>query len=96
MADELGRRCAAEGEPDTDACNAIQGSVVDQLRLQCLYEALGEACDDLQVRYGLTSDDNYGLGDGLTQAPDEFLVEDCDGGYRLACAEAMARGLLGE
>lgn len=64
-------------------------------QVACVYDGFGEACD-LLVTFGIgTPDDNYGLGNSYSQAPDDAIVEQCTvEGDAVACAEGEARGLL--
>lgn len=72
----------AEGEDDFDVVTA---------QISCVYEGFDGACDILEA-FGYPASDNFGLGNSLSQAPDEFLIDDCDAGDRLACAELAFRG----
>ncbi len=64
--------------------------------IDCVYGGNGESCD-LLVTFGIgTADDNYGLGNSYSMAPDDAIVELCTvEGDAIACAEGNARGLLG-
>jgi hypothetical protein len=64
--------------------------ILSQLQLDCVYGGSAAACDSL-VLAGYPSTGNYGLGNSLTQAPDAALVEKCNGGWRLMCAELLDR-----
>lgn len=78
---------AGEGEDDFDVALA---------QVDCVYRSNGASCD-LLVTFGVgTADDNYGLGNSYTQAPDDAIVDQCTvEGDAIACAEGEARGLLG-
>ncbi len=67
---------------------------VEWAQLDCVYGGQADACFVLELAgYG---DRNYGLGNSLTQAPTEFLRDDCanltgTGPGALACAELATR-----
>jgi hypothetical protein len=61
-----------------------------QLQLDCVYGGQAPACDKLVVS-GYPSAGNYGLGNSLTESADAALVDKCNGGWRLMCAELLDR-----
>ncbi|MDO8361626.1 MAG: hypothetical protein Q7V88_01905, partial [Actinomycetota bacterium] len=64
--------------------------VID-LQARCIYLADQEACDTLEQGLGLGPDGNYGLGNSLTQAPDEAASQACVDGDPLYCLEISSR-----
>lgn len=70
---------------------SLDDPVYVDLLLDCLYgENEAGSCEQLEAA-GLDADDAYGLGNALTQAPNDLIREDCIGGDPLACAELNAR-----
>lgn len=64
-------------------------------QLDCVYRGNEESCD-LLVTFGIgTADDNHGLGNSYSQAPDDAIVELCTvDADAIACAEGELRGLV--
>ncbi|MEM9608007.1 MAG: hypothetical protein AAGA99_11345 [Actinomycetota bacterium] len=62
----------------------------------CIYDGDGAACD-LLVTFGIgTAEDNYGVGNSYSQAPDDAIVDLCTlEGDTLACGEGELRGIFG-
>jgi hypothetical protein len=83
---------AGDAGTTTDAVDRTTFSADDIVRLQidCIYDGIGDACDDL-VAAGLSAGDNYGLGNALSQAPDDMALGNCNNGDRLMCAEMLFR-----
>lgn len=68
---------------------------VEKAQVACIYEGDGGACD-LLVQDGMTEDDNYGLGNSYSMAPDDAINQQCLDGDSIACAEQEARKGGGE
>ena len=64
---------------------------LERAQLACVYDGDADACD-LLTTFGYPAEDNYGLGNSLSQAPDDVLAGDCGTGDALACAEQARRG----
>jgi hypothetical protein len=73
------------GEDDQDSFD------LEQAQISCVYEGIADACD-LLTTFGYPADENYGLGNSLSQAPDAAIEADCQAGDALACAEQVSRG----
>ena len=68
---------------------------VEKAQVACIYEGDGGACD-LLVQDGMTEDDNYGLGNSYSMAPDDAINQQCLDGDEIACAEQESRKGGGE
>jgi hypothetical protein len=64
---------------------------LEQAQIACVYEGIGDACD-LLTTFGYPADQNYGLGNSISQAPEAVIDADCRAGDALACAEQASRG----
>lgn len=73
--------------PDTPVLS--EDEIID-LQLACVYIGEQESCDTL-VSAGFPAEGNYGLGNSLSQVPDNFIASDCANDSRLACAEISSR-----
>jgi hypothetical protein len=80
----------SEPTPDAPTVDALAADEVAGLQADCVYRAAVAACDRLESE-GLGADTNYGLGNSLTQAPDDLLGEDCAAYLALACLELESR-----
>lgn len=72
------------GDDDQDSFD------LELAQISCVYENITDACD-LLTTFGYPAEDNYGLGNSLSQAPDAVLDADCRAGDALACAEQASR-----
>ncbi len=88
-----------EPEPDTDLGNDGAGVETGELTrgeyedavLDCVFGENEAASCELLEEAGFGADGNYGLGNGFSQAPADFMRVDCLDGVVFACAELNAR-----
>ncbi len=77
---------------DSPVQSDLPTSEIEQLQADCVYEDSADACARLEA-VGIGADANYGVGNAMTQAPDELIRQWCADGSALACAEAAFRGV---
>lgn len=67
----------------------------ETLAESCVYDADASACTQITEQYGYGATGNYGLGNGLTQAPTDALATECAAFRFISCAELRTRFAIG-
>ncbi|MDH4171163.1 MAG: hypothetical protein OEW42_16395 [Acidimicrobiia bacterium] len=82
---------AGDGGADPGFEASLDDPTYVNLILDCVYgENEGGSCEMLEDA-GLLAEDGYGLGNSVSQAPDEAMRADCVAGIGIGCAELNAR-----
>ena len=82
---------AGDGGTDPGFEASLDDPTYVDLILDCVYgENEGGSCEMLEDA-GLLAEDGYGLGNSVSQAPDEAMRADCVAGIGIGCAELNAR-----